>query len=69
MPPSKCSSCKPKQNLILPKSFISNSDFKYELASSISCVPMMFKSSTYADITQDPSGDHCIKGMFGSAFF
>jgi hypothetical protein len=56
--------------LVLPKSFISNSDFKYELASSISlCVPMMFKSSTYADIIQNPFEDLCIKIHGQSSLF
>jgi hypothetical protein len=64
MLPSKCSRCSPTQI------FISNLDFKYEVASSISlCVPMMFKSSTYADIIQNQFEDRYINIHGQSSLF
>ncbi|KAL0847177.1 hypothetical protein Bca101_020423 [Brassica carinata] len=47
--------CNPKQNFVLPRSFISNSLFRYSTVWEISPeVPMMFKSSTYTAIITKP---------------
>jgi hypothetical protein len=52
------SCCNARQNLVLTKSPISNSVFKWLRASSISFVwPIIFKSSTYTKIMQNPVED------------
>ncbi|WZY88224.1 hypothetical protein YC2023_044959 [Brassica napus] len=67
------SSCNPKQTLVLPRSFISNSFLRYSTVWAISPgVPMMFKSSTYtAMITNPLFANFFIKihGLIGSFLY
>ena len=58
----KCSICRPRQNFVFPRSFISNSFFKFfvVLVSSLG-VPKGFKSSAYTTIIANPISYFLIK--------
>ncbi|KAL0837854.1 hypothetical protein Bca101_089744 [Brassica carinata] len=66
------SSCNPKQNFVIPRSFISNSFLRYSTVWEISPeVPRIFKSSTYTAIITKPSPNFFIKiqELYGSYLY